>query len=378
MNFDLELFAKKLKEEMELLEYSAEELQSKCRIPVTRINAFLRAESIPVGDEILIISDVFRVDYIYFISNDVKSQFEKTYKFYRATEGIITRVDKRIIADTLYLAEFINDIIEHMGYRCREFIPKYTSQNHVEQGKQVAEQLRELFNLKFNQTEINPFSIAREMGIQVFRRHLSKSIISGIHMDNENTGKIILINYDDDIYRQNFSLLHELAHCIFDSNKDYSISMMDDKSDENKKRSEWRANSFASQFLIPEKLAKYINGSWNNDSEFVDLANKFNVNPATLSYSLNKNKLITESESKLLSELKIRLIDKSEPELSGLSYNGIERVKQLQEKGFSFSFIKMSYEAYHNEIISFSKLCEMLFMSSAEVYELMKVIGWVI
>jgi Zn-dependent peptidase ImmA (M78 family) len=378
INFDLKLFSKKLNNLINDYEFTLDELYNKCRINRDRLNGFINARVMPLGDEVLILSDVFSIDYYYFLSNETKSPIDKTQKFFRANGNILTKNDKRSIAETLYAAEFAITIQRKNGFIPQIFTPKTTARNHVAQGKIVAYQLREQLEIKLTETEINPFKVVRDLGIQIFRRKLTNSKISGIHMENPNTGKIILINHFDDVYRQNFSVLHELAHSIFDSNSEYQISMDDDISNSQKKEAEWRANSFASNFLIPCDLALALKDKWKGDEEYIELANRLTVNPITLAFSLKKNGVISKEDCNYLSKLKIPKEKKIDPELKGLSTNGMKRIKELHSHGISFYFLKLSYEAYLKDIISFSKLSEVLMINEKEIEKLIIDMGWVI
>lgn len=378
INFDLKLFSKKLNNLINDYELTLDELYSKCRINRDRLNGFINANVMPLGDEVLILADVFSIDYYYFLSNETKSPIDKTQKFLRANSNILTKYDKETIAETLYAAQFANTIQGINGFKPQIFIPKANTRNHVEQGKIAADQLRKQLGIKLFKTEINSFSIVRSLGIQIFRRKLINSKISGIHMENPNTGKIILINHLDDVYRQNFSVLHELAHSIFDSSCEYQISMDDDINNIEKKAIEWRANSFASNFLIPQDLALALKDKWKNDREYIELANRLAVNPITLAIALKNNGVISQESYNELRKLKIPKEKKKDPELIGLSTNGMRRIKELHSQGISYYFLKLSYEAYINNIVSLSKLCELLMLDEKEIEKLIVDMGWVI
>ena len=56
----------------------------------------------------------------------------------------------------------------------------------------------------------------RSIGAHIFRRHLLNSNISGLFVAHPTAGACLLVNYDEDVYRQRFSVAHEMAHAIFD------------------------------------------------------------------------------------------------------------------------------------------------------------------
>lgn len=375
MNFDLRLFSSKLQKLLDMQEYSLDEFSNLTKVSLNRMDDLVKGRVAPTGGEILIFSDVLKADHEYFISNEITSLVEKTETFFRSTEGVITRSDKRIITETLNMSVFYKYLLDVRNVKVVEFRPIIHSENHVQQGIDAALQLRKQLRYPVNKVDINPFAIARQMGIQVYRRKLSDSSISGIHLSSVETGKVILINYKDDIYRQNFSVLHEMAHSIFDVKDAFEISLESDKKDSLRMLSEYRANRFASTFLVPPELASRIVRSYKTDDDFKKLANRFSVNPITLAISLSSNNLISEEEFERLKRLKIRIPNKVDPEFSGLSKRAVERFSKLQSRGISYSFFRLIVDAYINSDISFSKICEVLSLQSIEVYELLDLMG---
>ncbi len=370
MNFDLNLFSMKLKKIMDLQEYTIEEFSNLSKVSSDRLSKLIHGIVSPTGGEILIFSDILKVDYEYFISSEVTSLVEKTETFFRNTDGIISKSDKRKISETLNIAVFYKYLLDLRNTKILDFKPQTNSKIHVQQGLDAAVQLRNQLHYPINKIDINPFAIARLMGIQVYRIKLSNSSISGIHLNGKETGKVILINYKDDLYRQNFSVLHEIAHSIFDVNDAFEISLDSDKNNKYKKYSEYRANKFASAFLIPPELASRIVKSYKTDDDFIKIANQFSVNPVTLAISLHSYKLITVNQFNELKSLKIKIPSKTDPESLNLSKRALEKFNNLQAKGISLSFFQLIVDAYIRGDISFSKICEVLSLQSSELYEI--------
>lgn len=59
-------------------------------------------------------------------------------------------------------------------------------------------------------------------------------------------GRCILVNYDEDVYRQRFTAAHELAHALMEDSE-FNVSLSRDGSN----LVEVRANAFASHYLVP-------------------------------------------------------------------------------------------------------------------------------
>lgn len=67
-------------------------------------------------------------------------------------------------------------------------------------------------------------AVARRLGIHVFRRRLSDSNISGVTIHHPSAGACVLVNFDEDPYRQRFTLAHEVGHVYLDSDDDVVVS----------------------------------------------------------------------------------------------------------------------------------------------------------
>ena len=169
-------------------------------------------------------------------------------------------------------------------------------------------------------------------------------------------GKCILVNYDDDVYRQNFTIAHELGHAIFDFEDNINISFNKwDKKD----LLEIRANSFASNFLIPkEALLKRANFQWNK-SIIINLAKQLKVNPITLLISLRESNLINNSLYEELKGIKIPQPEKIDSELQNLSEKRLIEKTELLKKGLSQFYVNKCYEAYEKGFITAQRLAEM-------------------
>lgn len=70
----------------------------------------------------------------------------------------------------------------------------------------------------------NLYQELRKIGIHIFRMELNNSGISGLFIRHPRAGKCILINADENIYRQNFTLAHEIGHALMDG-IDFNVSL---------------------------------------------------------------------------------------------------------------------------------------------------------
>lgn len=370
MSFDTKLFTSKLNELINLQGLDLVKLSEISNIERVRLTNIIEGTTEPLGDEVLILADSLNQDFRYLISNSVNPQIKKTEKLFRLNGDILSKEDKRMISEVLLMATNYKELSDLKEINYINFLPKTRNRIHKYQGQEAAVELRNVLGYSDKKNNVNPFEVARSLGIQVFRRSLNNSNISGIHLNNVNSGKVIIVNYDDDIYRQNFTVLHELAHSIFDIGTDFSIDYENHNNDEEDKYKEYRANNFASYFLVPPNLAKQVITSYSNDSEFINIANQVRVNPSTLSIVLKENGLISDLDVKRLKKLKIKLPDKVDPELYDLSPKSKERVKILQSKGISLSYYRLAKDSYDIGEISYGKMCEILRINTQELNEI--------
>ncbi len=188
--------------------------------------------------------------------------------------------------------------------------------------------------------------------------------ISGLFIKHPVAGKCVLVNYHEDLYRQNFTLAHEVGHALMDTHEDFNISYEQDNRGDYK---EMRANQFASSFLIPEELITPLKGVSFNDEVVKSLATKLKVNVQPLLIALKSQKIITEVQYKQYMALKIPQNLKTDFELTNLSPNILKAKRTLLEIGLSSYYVNNCYEAYEKKIISSGRFAELLLVSNIEL-----------
>jgi Zn-dependent peptidase ImmA (M78 family)/transcriptional regulator with XRE-family HTH domain len=123
-------------------------------------------------------------------------------------------------------------------------VPK-TKSEAVTQGTIIANQERNRLNLGINQVG-DLASLISNQGIWACGADLPDDI-SGLFLNNPQTGMIILVNATHVKARKRFSYAHEYAHALFDRDENIRIS----SSENNSELIEVRANAFAAAFLMP-------------------------------------------------------------------------------------------------------------------------------
>ncbi len=379
MNFDLTLFSNKLNRYCSQYLVNANDISLSTGISREQIEHLMSGNVMPTGDEILILADYFKCDFKFFISNQQLAPFEQTEELFRRHGNELNREDRWSIQEFLFLCECQDFIFRKCPQKINitPFKFKKTGDSYKQHGKEAAIQLRKFFNYKKNAIPINVFDDFRKLGIHIFRRKLNQSAISGIYIRHPNAGHCILINYDEDIYRQRFSVAHEAAHAILDNNE-VSITSKEQLQNTYKKwsheqLSEIRANIFAASYLAPDEFLHSIPepSLWNN-SKIIEYAKMMHINPKTLAIALKNANLISETEKNKYSDLKIKKIEKEDSELSNhLSIKGRERKLELLKKGLSSSYVDLCFTAYREEIISLGRLAEILLCNGVdELFEI--------
>ena len=130
-------------------------------------------------------------------------------------------------------------------------------------------------------------SIARDLGIKVYKERLGENIFGMLVRDHNrggNLGYAIYVNVDNHPNRQRFTIAHEIAH--FALHRDLMDSqIVDDTMYRSHLGSiyETQANRLAADILMPIRLLKL---SYQTDKSAQSLARKFGVSTAAMEIRL--------------------------------------------------------------------------------------------
>lgn len=343
-------------------------------IEASRISAIEAGQTEPSGDEILILADHFRCDFKFFISNEQVAPFEQTETLYRAHGGDFTKADRRAVQDFLYLCETEAFLMEELGHRTISFEFAPTGAYYKQHGESAAASLRTALDHPAHKVSRDIYEVFRSLGVHMFRRKLGNSSISGLFIRHPVAGRCALVNHSEDIYRQRFSAAHEMAHAIFDSASGPSVSF---QRPDNADKLEWRANRFASCFLMPpEFLAKLPDPSQWSDEDAVEWANKLRVSCSALGLALKEARLVDAAKSDHIRQLRVPRQAKIDPELpDSLNEKQRERKASLLERGLSDFYVGLCFDGFSRGIISLGRLSEALLCSHGELQELASLYG---
>ncbi len=150
---------------------------------------------------------------------------------------------------------------------------------------------------------IDPLGVLRKLNIFVMFRPLSERFY-GMSLQSKSGAKFMLINSNNAIGRQHFSIAHELYHLFYDETPKPHICKANEKG---KTPSEYDADVFASALLIPKQgLLEFIPTN-EIKSKNISLATilrteqYFRVSHTALLVRLKACKLISEKDYEKLS-----------------------------------------------------------------------------
>ncbi|MEO5336628.1 MAG: XRE family transcriptional regulator [Magnetospirillum sp. WYHS-4] len=377
MAFTAQRFAGKLRNLRESFGNSLTEVASATGIGTQALQALESGTATPTGDEVLILADYFKREFPWLIDDDAVDPDENMTLLLRSEGGRLAAADRHAIAEFLHLCKsqaLLEELLE-IRPAVAEFKFLVKGGYFKGQGIDCAQAFRKWHQLPVNGIVPDIFDWLRGAGLRVFRRPLPNSPISGLFVRHPEVGKCILINASEDLYRQRFSAAHEAGHALLDADKEFNVSSQAD--DGSIDRTEIRANSFASAFLMPPEILKMLGtqDQWLRPEKIVDAADRLSVTIPALLSALVRDKIIDEAARFNLRNMRLRLPEKREPELDGLTGRQLDRKKALLATGLHSKYVQQAFEAHRQGLISSAKLAEMLLVDPSEVVELASLFG---
>lgn len=375
MSVDHQALARKLRQARELQSLDIEEVSEATGVAKDRVTLIESGESRPSGDEVLILANFYRHDFRDFLDEGRPAPFEQTDILYRRHGDAFTPQDRRAIQEFLFLCEIESTLEAELGMpkMAFDFTPRGT--HYKSHGEPAAKALRSQLGYAPNAIPRDVFDDFRRIGFHVFRRRLANSDISGLYIEHPVAGHCILVNYDEDIYRQRFSVSHEAAHAIFDSSDAVMVTYRKvafgyDESD----LREVRANRFASCYLMPPDHLPRV-PLWTTQ-EASSWAQRLRVSTTALSIALSEARLVDASTAKLIRSVRVAATEKIDPEApANLNEKQRSRRLELLERGLSDYYVGLCFEAHHQGIISAGRLGEALLADHADTREISALYG---
>lgn len=201
-------------------------------------------------------------------------------------------------------------------------------------------ELRKKWKLGLNPLS-NIFEMLENKGFKIFEIVASQSF-DGLSSIVDNTIPILVINRISDILRRRFTILHELAHVLLQLPNNSS-----------KKEIEHYCNYFAGSFLIPKQVLISELGIKRNTvilKELIEIKEYYGISLQALVYRARELKIISEQSAKRFWQF-IKSSPEKQQEIGLGKYQGKEKSER---------FNQLLYRAYAEQIISQSKVAELL------------------
>lgn len=378
MPIDLKIISGRLKKSRETLDYSIGEASGASGISMERLAELENGTSIPTGDEILILASLYNCEFLQLIDRNLPAPSDLTEILFRRHGESFNQNDRRAIQEFINFCQRESQLEQVLGVQKLKPEIKWSGSFYKKHGADAAKEVRKYLNYPDNVVGRDVYSDFRSIGVHIFRRKLSNSDISGVYINDSIAGHCVLVNYSEDIYRQRFSVSHEVAHSIFDSSEEARVSYETTSSRYSRKDFvEIRANSFASNFLMPPQMLRSIS-SWNVEA-FKYWAQQFRVSTAALAKALKDEGIVTDSQAEQLKGVRIKKSEKIDPEAPD-NLTELQRLRRLGllEKGLSDYYVSLCYKAHERQLISTHRLAELLGSSLQELIEIGKLFGWTI
>lgn len=370
MRIDLVLISSRMADARRLQSVELAEVAMRTGIDPGRLANIEAGQRVPSGDEILILANYYARDFRDFVDPGRPEPFKQTDILYRRHGQAFTPSDRRAIQEFLFLCEIEATLENELGRSSAPFRFAATGTHQKTHGDQAAQALRRQMGYASNQIRLDIYSDFRSIGLHIFRRRLANSEISGMYIEHPIAGHCILVNYEEDIYRQRFSVCHEAAHSIFDATEAASITYQRSSSKYDRRDlKEIRANRFASCYLMPPELLPK-NQKW--DTALAQLwAQTLKVSTEALSYALLDAQLIDQGAAKAIRSVRVPSAEKVDPEAPEyLSATQLSRRRGLLERGLSDYYVGLCFEAHKQGLISAGRLGEALLADHKETGEI--------
>jgi Zn-dependent peptidase ImmA (M78 family) len=380
MAFDYAVLGRKLKDARESLLIAPQDSASHLQISLQDYLDIEVGRNRITGDQLVLLAALYRRDFRYFVTGDYPSAESQVQEMFRRNAAL-SQSDRVAIQEFVRLCEYEHFLEREIFQRQSVPIPNYGQfsfghGNFKRQGEEAASFERERLVLGKQPIE-NIFELIRNQGIHIFKRQLEDKNISGLYINHPVTGHCILINYLDDLYRQNFSAAHEYCHALFDSSQGQEVTYL--KSSNDRSELEWRANNFAGNFLVSKQRIELDYSPANTYEAWISLirqiAERFRVSSQVVIIRLSELKWIDGELQKQLfkdKRLVIRHDEKFDPETPPTLSSGIrDKSTQVVRRGLSWYFIELGTEAYRRGEITYHKLLDMLLLPLEDGYQLL-------
>jgi Zn-dependent peptidase ImmA (M78 family)/transcriptional regulator with XRE-family HTH domain len=375
MTVNIEILSSRLRQAREVLGYSIELVSAETAISVTRLTAVEEGSTTPSGDEVLILAAFYDCDYRAFLEESRPAPVEQSDILFRRYGESFSPEDRRAVQEFLRLCELEGELEKALSEKKHRFQFTAAGTFYKAHGEQAAAALRSQLGYEPNVVPRDVYADFRSVGIHIFRRALANQEISGLYIEHPVAGHCVLVNYDEDVYRQRFSVSHEVAHAIFDSSEGVVVTFESRSSKYSASDlKEIRANTFASHYLMPRSMLSKLPKL--DEVSAKHWAQEFRVSTSALAHALKDSGLVDEAVAAAIRRARVPKQEKIDPEASdSLTPAQRDRRLVLLKRGLSDYYVGLCFEAHHRELITTARLAECLRVSVADLAELAKLYG---
>ncbi len=378
MSFDFKVLGEKLREARTSLTIEVAEAAHEIGVDEGKYRLIEQGGTGVTGDQLVILARLFRRDFRFFVTGRYPSAESQVKQLFRRYSQL-SKSDRIAIQEFVRLCEYEAFLYDQLGETFSD-VPDYSSSLPVtsdrRQGEYVAVCERNRLHLD-DQPIDDVFKLVRSQGIHVFRRRLADSKVSGLYIRHPAAGHCILINYHEDLFRQNFSLAHEYCHALVDANDEQLLTYETEQS----LPAEKRAHRFAGGFLVPKGYVQTHFTRPQTYEGWVDITRQMSqvckVNGIVSVIRLTEINWLdsrSRTKEKLLQDRDIVTPQKGKADSEippDLSPGTRQRVLRLLESGLSFHFLNLCRQAYENRKVTFAKVIEMLGLPYDEAEEIL-------
>lgn len=373
----------------EQLGVAVNELAAACGCDTQKFQSLEAGTLDPVpGDYVLIAARLLKTDFRYFISDSLDDVENETRQVFRA-------LDAPKPADLVAIRRFMlfcmaeQELEALLGCTRPALPPRYPLPSsierlHKDQGKRAAIQERERLLLG-NQPIKNIFALLRKQGVRLCRHALEDARLSGVTVAHPKAEVCVLVNYDEDLYRQFFSAAHEYAHVLFDRDQISAHGCVISYRFSKSELVEIRANAFAAEFLLPTAaFSKYTRP--RNLDELQDvigvIARNYRVNAVTVAIRTKELGWIKEKTLTSFQRVKpvvIHCHEKTDPDIPAeLTAAQTARFEMAIQHGINSYFLELLRRGLTEDIITFGRFAEMLDMTVESARDFVQAVGMAI
>lgn len=336
--------------------YSLRELSAAMGEKVTAqaIGKYERGESIPSSGVLIALAKALGVSVSYLMDTQGIELSGVEFRTKASTTGKDRAHVQTGVLEWIERYLQIETILELDSAKWQSPVPKPRKLASIGDAEKLAEEVREKWKLGLDPIP-NMTELLEEKGLKVLTTDLPERVSGFTCMVQRPSGlpplPVIVVNNQFPLERRRFTLAHELAHRLIDTDS------LPDKDEEK------AATLFAGAFLIPREHLRREVGKHRNAlgyKELLDLKRLYRVSGAALLMRMRQLDVISEATLVYAFQTIARGWRTQEPD-------EIESEKERGKRERALRFERLSYRALAEGLISLSKTAELLRLPVADV-----------